>query len=162
MAWFALVVFIAPGVLVPMEGRREAPLSSLRLSPLRSSLRSSLLPRREGLSIATALKTADGKKSTLLAARRVTVTEGRYVGPGCLSNHRLQVSCPLIFVLIMAVWVVCGCIFTRKPRKKLPAETARPAVLQERQPGCFALEEERGGHWTASSVPVIKEARPSL
>jgi hypothetical protein len=114
-------------------------------------------PFRAFVGRATALKTADGKKSTLLAARRVTVTEGRYVGPGCLSNHRLQVSCPLIFVLIMAVWVVCGCIFTRKPRKKLPAETARPAVLQERQPGCFALEEERGGHWTASSVPVIKE-----
>jgi hypothetical protein len=67
-----------------------------------------------------------------------------------------------IFVLIMAAWVVCGCILTRKPRKKLPAETAQPAVPQEHQPGCFALEEERGGHWTGSTVPVIKEARPSL
>jgi hypothetical protein len=35
-------------------------------------------------------------------------------------------------------------------------------VLDEHQPGCFALEEERGGHWTGSSVPVINEARPSL
>jgi hypothetical protein len=67
-----------------------------------------------------------------------------------------------IFALVMAAWIVCGCIFTRKPRKKLPAETVRPAEFQEHQPGCFALEEERGGHWTGNSVPVIKEARPSL
>jgi hypothetical protein len=66
------------------------------------------------------------------------------------------------FVLVMAVLVVCGCIFTRKPRKKLPTETLQPVVPDERQPGCFALEEERGGNWTGSGVPVIKEARPSL
>ena len=67
-----------------------------------------------------------------------------------------------LFVAAMATIVVCGCIFTRKPRKKLPTETLRPAVPQEHQPGCFALEEERGGHWTGTGVPVIKEARPSL
>jgi hypothetical protein len=66
------------------------------------------------------------------------------------------------FVLVMAALVVCGCIFTRKPRKKLPKETLQPAVPDEHQPGCFALEEERGGNWTGSRVPVIKEARPSL
>jgi hypothetical protein len=66
------------------------------------------------------------------------------------------------FVLVMAALVVCGCIFTRKPRKKPPTETLQPAVPDERQPGCFALEEERGGNWTGSGVPVIKEARPSL
>jgi hypothetical protein len=66
------------------------------------------------------------------------------------------------FVLVMAALVVCGCIFTRKPRKKLPTETLQQAVPDEHQPGCFALEEERGGNWTGSGVPVIKEARPSL
>jgi hypothetical protein len=68
----------------------------------------------------------------------------------------------VFFVLAMAAWVVCGCIFTWKPRKKLPPEILRPAVLDERQPGCFGLEEERGGNWKGSSAPVIKEARPSL
>ena len=48
-----------------------------------------------------------------------------------------------LFVAAMAAMVVCGCIFTRKPRKKLPTETLRPAVPVERQPGCFALEEQR-------------------
>src|SRR4029077_9407696 len=36
-----------------------------------------------------------------------------------------------LFVAAMAAIVVCGCIFTRKPRKKLPTETLRPAVPQE-------------------------------
>jgi hypothetical protein len=67
-----------------------------------------------------------------------------------------------IFVAAMIAIVVCGCIFTRKPRKKLQTETLRSAVPVERQPGCFALEEERGGNWTGSGVPVIKEAKPSL
>jgi hypothetical protein len=62
------------------------------------------------------------------------------------------------FAFAMAALVVCGYIFTLKSRKKLP----RPAVPDEHQPGCFALEEERGGNWTGSSVPVIKEARPTL
>ncbi len=47
---------------------------------------------------------------------------------------------------MFTAWVVCGCIFTRKPRKKLPAQTLRAAVSDERQSGCFALEEERGSH----------------
>ncbi len=68
----------------------------------------------------------------------------------------------VIFVLAMTAWVVCGCIFTRKPRKKLPPEILRPAAPDEHQPGCFALEEERGGHWMGTGVPVIKEARPTL
>jgi len=65
------------------------------------------------------------------------------------------------FALAMAA-AVCGCIFTLKSRKKLPTETLRPTVPDEHQPGCFALEEERGGNWTGSGVPVIKEARPTL
>jgi hypothetical protein len=65
-----------------------------------------------------------------------------------------------IFWSIVAAFLVCGCILTRKPRKKLPTETLRPARSDERQPGCFALEEERG--WKGSDVPVIKEAKPSL
>ena len=67
-----------------------------------------------------------------------------------------------IFVAAMIALVVCGCIFTRKPRKKLPKKTWQPAVPDEHQPGCFALEEERGGNWSGSGVPVIKEARPTL
>jgi hypothetical protein len=40
----------------------------------------------------------------------------------------------------------------------------RPAVPDEHQPGCFALEEERGGNWKGrgGSVRAIKEAKPSL
>jgi hypothetical protein len=67
-----------------------------------------------------------------------------------------------IFVAAMIALVVCGCIFTRMPRKKLPKKTWQPAVPDEHQPGCFALEEERGGNWSGSGVPVIKEARPTL
>jgi hypothetical protein len=67
-----------------------------------------------------------------------------------------------LFFAAVAAIAVCGYIFTRKPIKKLPVESLRAAVSDERQPGCFALEEERGGNWTGSSVPVIKEARPSL
>ena len=65
-----------------------------------------------------------------------------------------------IFVAVMTALVVCGCILTRKPKKQLPI--LRATVPDERQPGCFALEDERGGNWTGSGVPVIKEARPSL
>jgi L-2-hydroxyglutarate oxidase LhgO len=65
-----------------------------------------------------------------------------------------------MFVAALTAWVVCGCIFTRKPRKKLPAQTLRAAVSDERQSGCFALEEERGTNWTGTSAPVIKETRP--
>ena len=58
--------------------------------------------------------------------------------------------------LAMAALVVCGFVLLLKSRKKLPTET------DERQPGCFGLEEERGGNWNGSTAPVIKEARPSL
>jgi hypothetical protein len=68
----------------------------------------------------------------------------------------------VIFVLAMAALVVCGCIFTRKPSKKLPTKSLNAAVSDEHQRGCFALEEERGGHWTGSGIPAIKEARPTL
>jgi hypothetical protein len=69
-----------------------------------------------------------------------------------------------IFWLIVAAFLVCGCILTRKPRKKLPTETVRLAAPDERLPGCFALEEERGSNWKGSggSVPSVKEAKPSL
>jgi hypothetical protein len=72
-----------------------------------------------------------------------------------------QIQLAMFFVAVAAL-VVAGCILTRKPRKKLPTETLRPAMPDERQPSCFALEEERGGHWTGSGVPIIKEARPTL
>jgi hypothetical protein len=65
-----------------------------------------------------------------------------------------------MFFAAVAAWVVCGCTLTRKPNKKLPL--LRAAVSYERQPGCFALEEESGGNWRSSGVPVIKEARPTL
>jgi hypothetical protein len=67
-----------------------------------------------------------------------------------------------IFWVIAAAFIVCGCILTRKPRKKLPTQTVGSAVSDERQAGCFALEEEKGDHWTGSGVPSIKEARPTL
>ena len=73
--------------------------------------------------------------------------------------HQLQL---VSFALAIAALVVCGWVFTRKPRRKLPTETLRPAVPDEHQPGCFALEEEKGGNWMGNGVPVIKEARPSL
>jgi hypothetical protein len=72
-----------------------------------------------------------------------------------------QAQLGMFFAAVFA-WVVCGCILTRKPTKKLPMERLRAAVSDERQPGCFALEEERGGNWTGSGIPVIKEARPTL
>jgi hypothetical protein len=66
-----------------------------------------------------------------------------------------------IFFAALAAWVVCGCIFTRKPKKSRPI--FRTTMPDEHQPGCFALEEERGGNWTGSGTPpLIKEARPSL
>jgi hypothetical protein len=65
-----------------------------------------------------------------------------------------------IFIATMTTLVVCGCILTRKPKKHLPI--LRATVPDERQPGCFALEDESGGHWTGTSMPVIKEARPTL
>ena len=69
-----------------------------------------------------------------------------------------------IFWAIVAAFLVCGCIVTRKRTKKLPTETLRPAVPDEHQPGCFALEEERGANWKGSggAEPSIKEAKPSL
>ena len=67
-----------------------------------------------------------------------------------------------LFFAAMAAFVATGCILTRKPPKKLPMESSRAAVSDERQAGCFALEEERGGNWPGSSVPAIKEAKPTL
>ena len=67
-----------------------------------------------------------------------------------------------IFLAIMTAFIVCGCILTRKPTKKPLKKILQPTVPQEHQPGCFALEEEKGCNWTGSSAPVIKEARPSL
>jgi hypothetical protein len=72
-----------------------------------------------------------------------------------------QIQLAMFFVAVAAL-VVTGCILTRNPRKKLPTEILRRAVPDGHQPGCFALEEERGGNWTGSGVPVIKEAKPSL
>jgi hypothetical protein len=67
------------------------------------------------------------------------------------------------FWAIVAAFIVCGCILTRKPRKKPPTETVRPAVPNEHQPSCFALEEEKGGDWKGrGSRPAIKEVKPSL
>jgi len=69
-----------------------------------------------------------------------------------------------IFWAIVAAWLVCGCILTRKPKKKPLKETLQPAAPDEHQPGCFGLEEERGANWKGSgrAVPTIKEAKPSL
>jgi hypothetical protein len=67
------------------------------------------------------------------------------------------------FWAIVAAFIV-GWILTRKPRKKPPAESLQPAVPNERQPGCFAQEEEKGADWKGigESRLAIKEAKPSL
>jgi hypothetical protein len=64
------------------------------------------------------------------------------------------------FWTIVAAFIVCGCILTRKPRKTLPTKTLESAVSDEHQPGCFAQEEERGGDWKGSggTEPPVKEA----
>jgi hypothetical protein len=69
-----------------------------------------------------------------------------------------------IFWAIVTAFIVCGCILTRKPKKKQLRDTLQPAAPDERQAGCFALEEERGANWKGSgrAVPSIKEAKPSL
>jgi hypothetical protein len=43
-------------------------------------------------------------------------------------------------------------------------ETTLSTAADERQPSCFALEEEKGEHWNGSGAMarVINEARPSL
>ena len=43
-------------------------------------------------------------------------------------------------------------------------ETSISAATDERQPGCFALEEERGEDWKGSGAmkSAINESRPSL
>jgi hypothetical protein len=76
----------------------------------------------------------------------------------------MQVMPLVIFWAIVAAFLVCGCILTRKPTKKPLRETLRPAAPDERQPGCFALEDERGAEWKGGggAVPSIKETRPSL
>jgi hypothetical protein len=75
--------------------------------------------------------------------------------------HQMQIW---TFWAIVATFVVIGCILTRKLTKKPPTETLRPAVPNGHQPGCFALEEERGANWhgTGESRPAIKDAKPSL
>jgi hypothetical protein len=67
-----------------------------------------------------------------------------------------------IFVIAMTALVVCGCVLTRKTTKKPATKPLRAAMADEHQPSCFGLEEERGGKWSGGSVPVIKEARPTL
>ena len=44
------------------------------------------------------------------------------------------------------------------------SETLISAETDDRQPGCFALEEERGEDWKGSGVmkSAINESRPSL
>jgi hypothetical protein len=74
-----------------------------------------------------------------------------------------QAQLAIFFAAVIAL-VVCGCILTRKLTKNLRMERLRAVVSDEHQPGCFALEEERGGNWKGSggTVPCIKEAKPSL
>ena len=76
----------------------------------------------------------------------------------------MQVMPLVIYWAIVAAFLVCGCILTRNPTKKPLRETSRPAAPDEHQPGCFALEDERGADWKGggAAVPSIKETRPSL
>ena len=76
----------------------------------------------------------------------------------------MQLMPLVIFWSIVAAFLVCGCILTRKPTKKPLRETLQAAAPDQREPGWFGLEEERGGDWKGSgqTVPSIKEAKPSL
>jgi hypothetical protein len=60
-----------------------------------------------------------------------------------------------VFWAIVAAFIVCGCILTRKPRKTLPTKTLEPAVPDEHQPGG-----DRTG--CGATEPLVKEAKPSL
>src|SRR6516165_1325183 len=75
------------------------------------------------------------------------------------TRHHATTDSTLAVFRGRAAWIVCGCILTRKPKRKLPTLWA---AAPEHQPGCFALEEEEGGHWMGTAVPVVKEARPTL
>ena len=55
-----------------------------------------------------------------------------------------------IFWAIVTAFLFCGCILTRKPKRKPLIETLRPAAPDEYQPSCFALEEEKGADWKGS------------
>jgi len=48
--------------------------------------------------------------------------------------------------------------------KSAEPPTAPSTLVEEHQPSCFALEEEKGECWkgSGSTMPVIKDARPSL
>jgi hypothetical protein len=85
-------------------------------------------------------------------------------GVGRPENTTMQQIPLWIFWAIVGAFIACGRILTRKPTKKPPTETLRPAMPDEHQPSCFGLEEERGGSWKGSggTVPPIKEAKPSL
>ena len=76
----------------------------------------------------------------------------------------MQLMPLVIFWSIVAAFIVCGCILTRKPTKKPLRETLQAPPPDQREPGCFGLEEERGANWKGSgqTVPSIKEAKPSL
>jgi hypothetical protein len=79
-----------------------------------------------------------------------------------MENTTMQQLYLGIFVASMTALLVCGGVLTRKPRTKIATRILLPSVPDEHQPGCFALEEERGGNWSGSGAPVIKEARPTL
>lgn len=49
----------------------------------------------------------------------------------------------------------------RNQEKRAGLQDPRTSVPDEHQPGCFALEEERGGNWKGA-LPSNKEAKPSL
>jgi hypothetical protein len=66
-------------------------------------------------------------------------------GTMTLTDNALQLTELGAFFATATAFIVCGCILTRKPRKKLPMNALQP-VPEEHQPGCFALEEERGGN----------------
>jgi hypothetical protein len=93
--------------------------------------------------------------------QKIAKISGEHVAPlvsggGETAMQQLQL---VSFALAMPALVVCGWVFARKPRKP----TLRPEP-DERQPGCFALEEEKGGNWKGSggTAPTVKEAKPSL
>jgi hypothetical protein len=98
----------------------------------------------------------DGRRDSGILYPSGVGSEGHTIMP-----QQIQLA---LFIAACAAFIVTGCILTRKPTKKPLKETLRPAAPGEHQPGCFALEEERGANWKGigPAVPSIKEAKPSL
>ena len=63
----------------------------------------------------------------------------------------------LSFALAMATLVVCGWVFTRKPRKKLPTQTVRPATPANVNPAASLSKKKRAVIGRAAAYRSLKK-----